>query len=76
MSDLNKHYTGALDECPCRDCVPPKRWEGCHSACPDYAAWNAARQQYLERYHREQYLANACYPPYRPKKWKWEQRRK
>ena len=26
-------------ECPCKDCVPPKRSPTCHSTCPDYKEW-------------------------------------
>ena len=26
--------------CPCKECIPPKRFPGCHGSCPDYAEWN------------------------------------
>lgn len=26
--------------CPCRECVPPKREIGCHGKCPEYITWN------------------------------------
>ena len=28
--------------CPCKDCVPPKRTLGCHSACQEYTDWKTA----------------------------------
>ena len=26
--------------CPCKECVPPKRFPGCHGVCPEYIAWS------------------------------------
>lgn len=32
MSDNNN--------CPCKDCVPPKRFPSCHGACEEYITWS------------------------------------
>lgn len=26
--------------CPCKECVPPKRCPGCHGSCAEYIAWS------------------------------------
>ena len=26
--------------CPCKECVPPKRCVGCHGVCAEYIAWS------------------------------------
>lgn len=31
--------------CPCIECVPPKRFPGCHDSCPEYRAWSAERKR-------------------------------
>ncbi|MBO7727832.1 MAG: hypothetical protein J6S50_04865 [Oscillospiraceae bacterium] len=31
---------GMYDNCPCRECVAPKRHPGCHGSCPDKAEWD------------------------------------
>ena len=28
---------------PCRYCIPPKRREGCHGVCGEYANWRAEK---------------------------------
>lgn len=33
--------------CPCKDCVAPKRYPGCHSVCPEYKEWDAEHQKEL-----------------------------
>lgn len=65
MSATDKQYTGILDECPCRYCVPPKRSAGCHAVCPEYTKWNAARQQCLKKMHDVQKVERDCFPDYR-----------
>lgn len=32
-------------ECPCKNCVPPKRSPGCHGKCPEYIEWHNDRIQ-------------------------------
>ena len=51
-----------LNECPCKDCVAPKRFPGCHASCKEYLEWSAARQQYLEARHAQQHRDNNCFP--------------
>ena len=29
--------------CPCKDCVPPKRHPACHGSCPDFYDFNENR---------------------------------
>jgi hypothetical protein len=36
-------------ECPCKDCVAPKRHSGCHSVCPEYRDWNTLHQQEVSK---------------------------
>ena len=31
---------GLYDDCPCKDCVPPKRHPGCHRNCKEKDEWN------------------------------------
>lgn len=35
--------------CPCKGCVAPKRYPGCHADCPEYKDWNIEHQQDLEK---------------------------
>lgn len=37
--------------CPCKECVPPKRFPGCHGSCLDYAEWN---NDHISQNHKEQ----------------------
>lgn len=32
----------AMEVCPCKDCVAPKRHPGCHGACQEYIDWKEA----------------------------------
>lgn len=34
---------------PCKDCVPPTRYQGCHSSCQKYIEWRAERDGLLEQ---------------------------
>lgn len=36
-------------DCPCRDCVPPTRTVGCHSACQRYTDWKTAHDAKVAR---------------------------
>lgn len=33
--------------CPCKECVPPKRSPGCHGSCAEYIAWSKRRMRHL-----------------------------
>lgn len=33
------------NDCPCKDCVAPKRYPGCHAECGEYTKWSTARTQ-------------------------------
>ncbi len=33
------------DQCPCINCVPPKRTPTCHAKCPEYAEFCANLKQ-------------------------------
>lgn len=49
-------------ECPCRYCVPPKRYAGCHPRCKEYQDWNKEHQEELAKIraiHKEQ---DDCFP--------------
>lgn len=39
-------------ECPCKNCVPPKRTPSCHSMCDAYIKW-------LEEHNKEKELSKA-----------------
>lgn len=32
--------------CPCKYCVAPKRYPGCHAECPEYIDWNTDHQEH------------------------------
>ena len=32
-----------IEECPCKDCVPPQRFIGCHGGCDKYKKWHDNR---------------------------------
>ena len=34
--------------CPCKNCVPPKRTPGCHSTCEDYKKWSEEHKKEKE----------------------------
>ena len=38
-------------EPPCRDCIPPERYVGCHSECKKYTEWRADRDKLLDKKH-------------------------
>lgn len=38
-----------LNECPCKNCVPPKRNADCHGKCPEYKEWSALLQQHNDK---------------------------
>lgn len=53
---------------PCRYCVAPKRYAGCHSTCPEYAEWlpqELERKETIKRNkakditHRKKYIEDA-----------------
>lgn len=48
--------------CPCKDCVAPKRHQGCHAECGEYRDWNAERQEDLERVRKIKYYETVCVP--------------
>lgn len=33
--------------CPCKECVPPKRCPGCHGSCAEYIAWQKKHIRHL-----------------------------
>ena len=35
--------------CPCRYCVAPKRYPGCHASCPEYKDWDIAHKAKLAK---------------------------
>ena len=39
---------GLYSDCPCKDCVPPKRHELCHSTCPDKKAWDEKKKAAID----------------------------
>lgn len=38
----------------CKNCVPPKRYPGCHGTCPEYLAQKAEYDKLKEIHNREQ----------------------
>lgn len=34
---------------PCKDCVAPKRYPGCHSVCKEYISWKAEHDEVKAR---------------------------
>ena len=34
--------------CPCKNCVPPKRTPDCHSTCEDYKKWSEEHKKEKE----------------------------
>ena len=40
----------------CKDCVPPKRYPGCGSKCPEYQEERARRMAYLDDQRKVQAL--------------------
>lgn len=38
---------------PCINCVAPKRYPGCHSACPDYISEKQKREEIKKRIREE-----------------------
>lgn len=51
--------------CPCKDCVPPKRWAGCHSCCKEYIEWDAEHQKDLAEIREKTRARNDCFPTYK-----------
>lgn len=47
------------NDCPCKECVEPKRHTGCHSECTEYLDWKAAEEERkaIERKRKEDELA-------------------
>ena len=41
----------------CKDCVPPKRYPGCHDKCPEYLKekqeWNARKERVRSEKNRD-----------------------
>lgn len=48
-------YSNSTDDCPCRGCVPPTRFPGCHAVCIQYIDWDAKRKA-EKQYIRERRL--------------------
>lgn len=43
-----------MADTPCRDCVPPKRQEGCHGRCKEYIDWRVDLDAQAQRRRREE----------------------
>lgn len=50
------------NDCPCKDCVAPKRHSGCHSTCGEYIKWDKARKEELALMHKAHRIENDCFP--------------
>ncbi len=55
------------NDCPCKECVAPKRHVGCHGTCRGYIDWKTAdeKKKDAERKRKEQEVA--IYESYRRK---------
>ena len=47
MGDV-RHELARIEP-PCKDCVLPIRYSGCHSVCQKYVQWRAARDDLLKQ---------------------------
>ena len=47
---------------PCKYCVAPKRYPGCHSTCKEYKDWNAEHQQLLAKKYEANRANDDCFP--------------
>lgn len=48
--------------CPCKDCVAPKRYPGCHAVCKEYIDWHNDRQDKLAAIYNMHKEENDCFP--------------
>lgn len=39
--------------CPCKECVPPKRHYGCHGSCEPYTEWAKNRREAVDALRKE-----------------------
>lgn len=44
---------GMYDDCPCKNCHPPKRKPLCHSNCPDKAEWDRNKEDIKKKIQYE-----------------------
>lgn len=43
------------EECPCRNCLPPKRRKGCHGGCLDWETWHDKIVQAAANYRKKKH---------------------
>ena len=48
--------------CPCKYCVAPKRFPGCHAVCEAYEIWAKERRQYLDTIQCVKREESDCFP--------------
>ena len=46
--------------CPCKECVPPKRCPGCHGSCAEYIAWQKKHIRHLAAVRRAKEKQKVC----------------
>ena len=46
--------------CPCKECVPPKRCPGCHGSCAEYIAWQKKHIRHCLAVRAARDVQNMC----------------
>lgn len=49
-------------KCPCKECVPPKRYPGCAAKCTDWAEWSEAEEQRKAKIREAHNIEELCFP--------------
>ena len=47
-------------DCPCKDCVAPKRKRACWSSCPEYIAWSKKHIKHKMAVRAAKEAQNVC----------------
>lgn len=51
----------------CRECVPPKRYPGCHADCEAYISWKAEWDALKDEIRKQKQIED-CARPIKPKR--------
>lgn len=64
---------GLYDDSPCKECVKPKRYPGCHATCPERKEWADNLQANKDKIRAEKDKEDAVYDALkRTKKTRWK----
>ena len=53
---------------PCRKCVPPKRYPGCHEVCEAYIKWKKEWEELKDEIRKQKQMDSWNYPKRRRKR--------